>query len=233
MKRPNLVKSLNHAFMGILYALKTERNMQLHTAAAVIVLLGSFFLNITRLELIALWFAVCLVLLAEMVNTSIENVIDLISDSYHPLAEIAKDVAAGAVLLASVNALIIGYLTLYTHLETFLNTSVIARAREIPEHVSFVSLLVVIIITVCIKAIFKKGTPFRGGMPSGHAAVAFSIWTATIFLSDNTFMVILVFILAFIVAQSRVDFKIHSFWEVLSGSLIGVFLTGLIFRLIK
>ncbi|MDI6791781.1 MAG: diacylglycerol kinase [bacterium] len=233
MKRPNLVKSLNHAFMGILYALKTERNMQLHTAVAVIVLLGSFFLNITRLELIALWFAVCLVLLAEMVNTSIENVIDLISDSYHPLAEIAKDVAAGAVLLASVNALIIAYLTLYTHLETFLNTSVIARAREIPEHVSFVSLLVVIIITVSIKAIFKKGTPFRGGMPSGHAAVAFSIWTATIFLSDNTFMVILVFILAFIVAQSRVNFKIHSFWEVLSGSLIGVFLTGLIFRLIK
>ncbi|MEW5766836.1 MAG: diacylglycerol kinase [bacterium] len=233
MKRPDLIKSLNHAFWGVLYALKTERNMQIHTAASVIVLVGSLFLKLTRLELMALWFAVCLVLLAEMVNTSIENVIDLISDSYHPLAEIAKDVAAGAVLLASVNAIIIGYLTLYVHLETLLHTSVIERAREMPEHVSFISLMVVIIITIFIKAIYKKGTPFRGGMPSGHAAVAFSIWTATIFLTNNLFMIILVFILAFIVAQSRISLKIHSFWEVLSGSLIGLFLTVLIFQLIK
>ncbi|MBI4680603.1 MAG: phosphatase PAP2 family protein, partial [Nitrospirae bacterium] len=84
--------------------------------------------------------------------------------------------------------------------------------------ISFVVLLILVIIT---KTFFGKGSPLRGGIPSGHAAIAFSIWAAVTFLSEAFLPSFLILILAVLVAQSRVSIGVHKPWEVILGALLG------------
>ena len=106
MRARNFLESLKYALAGVIYAVKTQRNLRFHLVAALLVFSLSFYLKLTNLELLFVVFATFLVIIAEMINTAVETVVDLASENYHPLARIAKDVAAGAVLLSSVNAVI-------------------------------------------------------------------------------------------------------------------------------
>ncbi len=109
--RPSgFIQSLNCAIEGILWAVKTQRHMLVHLIAAILVMIVALVLRLTLYEFALLCLAITLVLFAELVNTAIEVVVDLVSPDFHPLAQRAKDVAAGAVLLASVAALVLGYL---------------------------------------------------------------------------------------------------------------------------
>lgn len=101
---------------GILYSFRTQRNMRIHFAAAVLVLCLAAFLHLSKSEFVYLLFAIFLVLIAEMINSAIELAVDLYRLEYHPLAKAAKDVSAGAVLLAAVNSVIIGILVFYPYL---------------------------------------------------------------------------------------------------------------------
>ncbi len=103
-RRGNLLTSFNYAFDGIVHALRYERNMWIHFGIAALVLIAGLFFALTRLEVIALLVAISFVLITEMFNTAIEHVVDLVTDEDDPRARVAKDVAAGAVLLAAVNA---------------------------------------------------------------------------------------------------------------------------------
>ncbi|MFA5383609.1 MAG: diacylglycerol kinase family protein [Eubacteriales bacterium] len=101
---------------GIVYSFRTQRNMRIHFAVAVLVLFLAAFLHLSKSEFIYLLFAIFLVLIAEMINSAIELAVDLHSLEYHPLAKVAKDVSAGAVLLAAVNSVITGILIFYPYL---------------------------------------------------------------------------------------------------------------------
>jgi len=93
-----------------------------------------------------------------------------------------------------------------------------------------VILIIVSLSVILTKAVVGEGTPLKGGMPSGHAAVAFSLATVISYLSDSTIAITLSFIMAIIVAQSRVDSKVHSIKEVFVGALLGFLITILLFR---
>ena len=112
-RRGNIVNSFNWAFEGIVHALRRERNMKIHFAIAVVVLGAALFYSLSRLEIVALFVAISFVLITEMLNTAIEHTIDLITDEDDPRAKIAKDMAAGAVLVAAANALVVAYLVFY------------------------------------------------------------------------------------------------------------------------
>jgi diacylglycerol kinase (ATP) len=229
MKPTTWIDSANLAIEGIIYSVKTQRHMRYHLYAALTALILSLVLNISRTEFILLCMAIVLVLTMEMLNTAIETTVDMISVEYHPLAKIAKDIAAGVVFIASIGALTLGYLILYP---AFQNTIMAGHwhLRKAPHDVvSFVSLVVVIIFVIIIKAFVGKGEPLRGGMPSGHAAVSFSIWSATFFLADSLAVIILTFLLAFMVSWSRWSFGIHRPREVVAGALLGVGITFLFF----
>lgn len=99
--------SLGWAVQGIVYALKNERHMQFHLAATLMVLLVGWVLTLTPTQWLMVAFAITLVWVTELLNTAIETVVDLYTSHYHPLAKIAKDVAAGAVLVAAINALVV------------------------------------------------------------------------------------------------------------------------------
>jgi diacylglycerol kinase (ATP) len=233
-RRPNLLQSFNWAFDGILHALRRERNMWIHFGAAVVVLLAALFFSLARLEVIALFVAISFVLITEMLNTSIEHVVDLVTDELDPRAKIAKDVAAGAVLVATINALAVAYLVFYDKL-TGVPYTVLRKLRTSPVDLAVVTLVLVILAAVIVKALTHRGTAFHGGMPSVHAAVAFAGWVAvTVFGTQTAYALPISAIglfMAVMVAQSRVQAGIHSTLEVVVGALLGTGVSLLIFRL--
>ena len=221
VERPKgFLGSLNCAIEGILWAAGSQRHMLVHLLSAVAVLLVALMLGLTLLEFALLAMAIILVLFAELINTALEVVVDLVSPDYHPLARRAKDVAAGAVLVASVGAVIMGYLALSRFFFP-------PDMHESPEflrssgNLAMVAVVLVVLLVVLLKARAGRGTPLHGGMPSGHAAVACSIATSVAFAAPAVPLLALAWLLAVLVAQSRVLLGVHSHAEVLAGGLLG------------
>ena len=108
--------SFKHALVGVKYALSTQPNFRIHLilAATAIVLAGYF--RLTQAEWLILLFTITLVLVAEMINTALEAVTDLLTDQLRPQAKIAKDVSAGVVLLTAILSLVIGLVIFIPHL---------------------------------------------------------------------------------------------------------------------
>lgn len=111
-----LIASFGYAFQGLWYTLRTQRNARVHLVAALLVVITGFLLHISALEFAILFVVIGTVFVAEMLNTVMEICVDLASPGYHPLAKIAKDVAAGAVLVNAIIAFIVGLCIFLPHL---------------------------------------------------------------------------------------------------------------------
>ncbi|WP_270941339.1 diacylglycerol kinase [Romboutsia lituseburensis] len=228
--RQGIIQAFNAAIEGILYTFKSERNMKIHYCVAVIVLVASLFFDIGRIEMIMLIFAISLVVISEMFNTAIEKTIDMVTDTYHPLAKIAKDVAAGGVLIATLNSVVVGYLIFYNKLTT-ISDSLIYTIRQSQLHVTLICIVLVLIAVVVVKALTSTGTPLKGGMPSGHAALAFAMATLVTLIEAGLTVSTLSYLMAVLVAQSRIEGKIHTFWETVAGAILGVLIGLLVYQL--
>ena len=107
---PSIIESFNFAFEGIIHVLRTQRNLRIHFVVAALVLVAALLSDVDKLELIALLLAIAFVLIAEMLNTAVEAAVDVATTSFDPMAKLAKDIAAGAVLIATAVAVAVGYL---------------------------------------------------------------------------------------------------------------------------
>ena len=232
-RTPAVLQSFNWAFEGVIHVLRTERNMRIHFALATAVLILAFSYGVTKLELMALLIAISFVLIAEMVNTAIEATIDLATTSFDPLAKMAKDIAAGAVLIAAVNAIVIGYLVFADRL-TEPSSRLVERLREAPANLTLIALILIVLIVIASKALTGRGTPLRGGLPSGHAALAFGGWTAITFIAEDERVVIsfVALIMALLVAQTRVESGIHTTSEVVLGAVTGTLVSMILFQVL-
>ncbi len=224
------LKSTNFAIEGILHAAKTQRHLLYHFYSAAAVLILCFILGVSRIEFLIISLSIIAVLLAEMCNTAIENVVDIVSPKQSEKARVAKDIAAGAVLITAFGASVIGYIVLFPYLSDFFRKG-IHITKHSSEEVAVMSLVIVIILVIITKTYFGKGLPLRGGMPSGHAALAFSAWVASTFITENFVVSVLTFAVAVVIGQSRIILKAHSIWEVILGSLMGALVTYLLFRI--
>jgi diacylglycerol kinase (ATP) len=232
--RPSLVESFNYAIEGVVHVLRTQRNMRIHFAIAIAVLATAAAVGVSKMELIALLLAIAFVLIAEMINSAIEGAIDVATTSFDPMAKLAKDIAAGAVLIAAVNAVAIGYLV-FAGKAADRSARVLDRLRDAPAEITVIALVITVIIVLVTKAWTGKGTPLRGGLPSGHAAIGFAGWmAATYIVGDSHRFVIsaLTFIMAILVAQTRVESGVHSTLEVAYGGALGALITLVVFQLL-
>ncbi|MBI4435859.1 MAG: diacylglycerol kinase [Candidatus Omnitrophica bacterium] len=230
-QKRDLTDSLNNAIEGLTYAFKTQRNFRIHIGVAVTVLLFSAATGMSRMEFLILLLTISFVMISEIFNTAVELVINMTKDHFHPMARTAKDVAAGCVLLSAVNALCVGYFLFVGHFKKLLEGSV-GKLQLTPWHVSFVAVGSVLFLVVVAKLLFHRGTPFLGGMPSGHAAFAFSLWTLVTLLQSNLLVTTLVLALALLVARYRVRIGVHTLWEAVAGALLGIFVTLLLTKLL-
>jgi len=231
-RAPTLLDSFNFAFEGIIHVLRTQRNLRIHFAIAVGVLVTALIVDVTKIELIALLLSVTFVLIAEMLNTAVEAAIDIATTSFDPMAKLAKDIAAGAVLIAAVNALAVGYIV-FSGKVADRSSNLLDRLRHEPAELTLVALVLTIIIVIATKAYTGRGTPLRGGAPSGHAALAFAGWMAATYVAgqDHRFLISsIALIMAILVAQTRVESGVHSALEVTYGALVGALATLVVFQ---
>jgi diacylglycerol kinase (ATP) len=231
-RAPNLIDSFNYAFEGIIHVLRTQRNLRIHFLIAAGVLIAALAVDVSKLELIALLISISFVLITEMINSAIEGAIDISTTSFDPNAKLAKDVAAGAVLIASVNAIGVGYLV-FAGKAADKTARLLDRIRDAPAEITLIALVLTVFVVIATKAYTGRGTPLRGGLPSGHAAVAFAGWmAATYIIGDSHRFLIssLTFIMALLVAQTRIESGVHSALEVLYGGALGALVTLVCFQ---
>ena len=230
-----LVESFNYAIEGLMSALQNEKHMKFHILSAILIVILAILTNASKVEILLVSISVAFVIITELINTAVEALVDLISPERHPLAKLAKDVAAGAVLVAAINAVCVGYLLFYDKLLDIFDTQnrlhIIAGRKG---NISILILILVSILVIVIKSFYNKGTPLEGGMPSGHSAIAFATFGILIFMISDVRVLILVLFMAGLVAQSRVKAGIHSIKEVVAGGILGFLVAfAIMFIMIK
>lgn len=234
LKPTRFIDSINCAIEGILYAARTQKHMRNHFVAALILLVLVLFLRVDSHEFTLLALSVAFVLFAELINTAIEVVVDIVSPQYHPMAKTAKDVAAGGVLVAAIGSAVMGYVILSRYIFPIYKEVLDMIGPPNPDEMgTLVSILIVVIVVVILKAVTGKGSPMEGGLPSGHAAVAFSIATAVSLNTRDPISSILTLSLAVMVSHSRLLLRIHTLREVVLGALVGSSLTLVILLAFK
>jgi diacylglycerol kinase (ATP) len=224
LKPARFIDSVNCAIDGIIYTARTQKHMRRHFFAALALLLMVLLLRVTPLEFTVLTISVCFVLFAELFNTSIEVVVDMVSPGFSPLARTAKDVAAGGVLIAAIGAVVMGIIVLSRYIFPIYKDG-LEMVGASTGIVPIIALLMVIITVVFLKTLSGRGTPMEGGLPSGHAAVAFSIATIVTFTTLDPMTSLLTFALAVMVSHSRLLLKIHTMREVVLGAIAGTAIT--------
>jgi len=222
-------KSLNAALEGIVHTLRQERNMRIHFLCAFLVIITGIYLNLSSVEFMFLCFAATLVLVAEMFNTVVEHAFDFLSREFHPKIKIIKDISAGAVFVSSVNAAVVGYILLVKR-AGFSIHSAFSIIKQSSWHITFIALFAVVGIVLFIKITRREKNLLHGGMPSGHSAVAFAVWMIVSLTVLNPLVIFLVFVMAALIARSRISAGTHNLSEVLAGSAIGALTALLIFQ---
>lgn len=193
-------------------------------------LIAAVLANLSKIEVMLLFIVIAVVIAAELFNTALERIIDMIHPDYHPLAEAAKNMAAGAVLVTAVGSLMVGYIIFYNRLNSF-SLALVRRLRNAPIHVTVISLAIIVIIVIMLKSFNFKGNFLRGGMPSGHSALAFSLFTSIALLSKNALISTLAMFMALMVIHSRYEAGIHTLAEIIIGAFLGMLLTVIVFEL--
>ena len=231
MRSRSIVWSFNHAIDGIVYALRTQRNIRIHVSAATLVLVAALFFHVSRLEFLVLLLTIAFVIGTELVNTAVEATIDVATQSFDPVAKIGKDVAAGAVLVSSICAVVVGYVIFFGRI-TSTTTQLLVRVRQTPAHITVVALVLTAIGVIVAKA-FKRegGTWLHGGWPSGHTALAVSGAASIAYITGSAGAGIIGLFIAALVAQSRVESGTHTGWQVFAGAALGFLITTVIFQL--
>lgn len=225
------LKGFDYAYEGLVWAINHEKNMKFHLLALAILLVASLFFNLSRVEMITLVFAVCFVLGFELINTSIEQAVNLASaGKYSPFAKASKDLSAAATFIAALNAIFVAYLIFFDKFIDFYN-SVFVRITRKPSHLAVITISLVIVVTIFLKGLFYQGhgTAFKGGFVSGHTSLAFCASTIGIFLVDDPLVRFMFLILALVVAESRYEANIHSIPEIIRGAILGTSMAMAIF----
>lgn len=237
LKNDNFIEACNNAVNGIIYAATTQRNIKIQLVLAVIVMVLCLFYGLNTTEFLCLVFAVFMVIFAEMINTAIETVVDLFVDVYHPKAKIAKDVAAGAVVLAACNALIVGYFIFFKEENLkAISDSIFNNMVKSPLHLAFVAIILVIIGVIAIKASCSKkkerGQLIKEGfVPSGQSALAFAALTAIWLNSKDIVTFSLALMLSILIAGNRIYNNARTKAEVVFGASMGVLIVLLVYGL--
>lgn len=232
-KSKGIIDAWTNAFNGIIYATTTQGNIRKQLLIAVVVMLVSLLFNLTRAEFLCLMFTVILIILAEMFNTAIETVVDLYTDLYHPKAKIAKDVAAGGVVITAINALIVAYFLFFDKISD-IGLNFIRNLANSPVHMAFIGIFLITILVISLKAASstnKHKLIKKGFGPSGQAAIAFGANTIIWLSTTNIVVITLSFIMAILVCVTRIESKKKTLREVILGAITGIAVISILYGL--
>lgn len=229
----NIIGPFRTALAGLIYTFRTQRHMRFHLYVVLVVMVMGLFFNLRLREMLVLLFVISLVLVAEMFNSAIEATVDLVQPNYHPQAKFAKDIAAGAVLITTIIALVVGALMLLGEGRwEEIKLSMTSGSLSVPILQRFmIGLLIAFFAVVIGKGLGTRGRVFQGGLVSGHAAFGFFTAGTILFVTDQPLVSGLAILLAAIIAQSRWEAKFHTIFELSLGAAVGVILSFILFGL--
>jgi len=222
------------AFGGIIHTFRTQRHMRIHLYVTFVTLMAAMFFRLRLREILVLLFMITFVLVAEMFNSAIEATVDLASPNYHPLAKFAKDIAAGAVLITTIMAIIVGSLIALGEGQwERIRVSLMADGIGLnPIGRLILGLFATLIVVIIGKGLGSRGQVLQGGLVSGHAAIGFFLATFCLLVADNVLVGGVAILLAAIIAQSRWEAKFHSIFELALGAAVGTTVGIVLFALI-
>ncbi len=231
--RRNVFEPFKVALNGIIFTFKTQRHMRFHLYVVFVVILLGLFVGLGLREMLVLLFTISLVVVAEMFNSAIEAVVDLVSPNYNPMAKFAKDISAGAVLITTIIALVVGaMLILGENRWEMLKIHLSSEAPVIgPPLRIIIGAFLCLIATIIGKGLGKRGQILQGGLVSGHAALGFFFATCAVMLTTNALAAGLAVLLAAIIAQSRYDATFHAIVELSIDAPVGVIIGLMMFTM--
>jgi diacylglycerol kinase len=211
-------RSFRYAYEGIKYALDTQRNMQFHFFTAFAVLAAALFFHLPKTDVLFILLAVTLMIVTELINTAIEKAVDLAMPDRHPLAKIAKDVAAASVLVSAVFAVVAGMIVFYDPIDRLFH-----QAKDPNYQVSAGSIWVLIALVILSVIVIETRFSDKGKLvrPSLLSAVALAISTLIALFAQWTIVALLAFTLSVLIMLILYDKKRRPFPSLVTGGLIG------------
>ena len=218
------IKSLNYAVEGVLHAAKTQRHVRVHFLVIIVLLIVCFVLGVQKNDFIIVSLIAAIVIVSEIFNSAVETLVDMVSPKKNEMARVTKDMAAGAVLISAGTAIIAACYILLPYAESFYRNGFCIMKHQNGD-IALSSMMIVTLSVIMIKSYFGKGTPLRGGMPSGHSALSFSGIVSAIYSFDSIIVISIIAFAGLLISISRIIQKIHTPLEVFAGIMTGSTIT--------
>ncbi len=229
-KNKTFITAMRHALDGVIRAFKTERNLRIDYIIGLFVLIGSLFFDFTKTEFACLCLTIGFVIFAEMINSTVEYIVDLITDKYDDRAKAAKDIAAGGVLIASIVSVIVAYF-LFSDKLYMATTAVLNSILASKLYILFIVVFGIVLLAVILKGIFGKGDNYSNVYPSARVALAFGLTAFVYLVTKDIFVSSISFILSVMIAQIRIEnTKIRPIYMILSA-LLGILVVLIMYQI--
>lgn len=230
-KNKTFFTAMGHALDGIIRAFKTERNLRIDYIIGLFVLIGSLFFDFTKTEFACLCLTIGFVIFAEMINSTVEYIVDLATDKYDERAKAAKDIAAGGVLFSCGIAIVVAYFLFADKLYNA-STAVLSSILGSKLHILFTIIFATLLLAVILKGMFGKNNRYSGAYPSARVALAFGLTTYVYIITRSMLSGVVSLILSIMIAQIKIEDKKTKFIHMLLSAVMGVLVVLIIYQIV-
>lgn len=231
-KNKTFFSATKNALNGIIHAFKTEKNLRNDYIIGALVLFISLFFDFTKTELICLVLTIGFVIFAEMINSTVEYIVNLVKTEYDLNAKAAKDIAAGGVLIASIISVIVAYLLFIDKIQQA-STALLTAVLSSKAHMLVTILFVATILVVILKGIFSKDTKrnYVKAFPSARVTISFALATYLFVITKNLLVGGVAFALSIMVSSIKRENDKTTMQQVILSALLGILLVISIYQL--
>lgn len=232
LKNKTFFSATKNALNGIIHAFKTERNLRLDYLIGAIVLVISLFFDFSKVEYICLLITIGFVIFAEMINTTVEYIVNLIIDEYNINAKAAKDIAAGNVLIASGISVMIAYF-LFVDKIRHASTIIINEVLSSKSHLLVTILFITVILIVILKGLFskEKNNNYVKAFPSARVTISFALATYLFVITKNLIVGGVAFALSIMVSSIKRENDRTTILQIVISAFLGFLIVIAVYQL--
>ena len=231
-KNKTFFSATKNALNGIIHAFRTEKNLRNDYMIGALVLFISLFFDFTRTELVCLVLTIGFVIFAEMINSTVEYIVNLIKTEYDLNAKAAKDIAAGGVLIASLISVIVAYLLFVDKIRQA-STALLTAVLSSKAHMLVTILFVVTILVVILKGMFSKdkNNNYVKAFPSARVTISFALSTYLFVITKNLIVGGVAIVLSIMVSSIKRENDKTTMMQIIFSALIGILLVISVYQL--
>lgn len=231
-KNKTFFSATKNALNGIIHAFKTEKNLRLDYLIGALVFVVSLFFDFSKLELICLVITIGFVIFAEMINSTVEYIVNLVKTEYDLNAKAAKDIAAGGVLIASAISVIVAYLLFVDKIRQA-STALLTAVLSSKAHMLVTILFIATILVVILKGVLSKDKDnnYVKSFPSARVTISFALSTYLFVITKNLLVGGVAFALSFMVSSIKRENDKTTMMQIVLSALLGILLVVSVYQL--